>query len=71
MLSPMQLLAAEAAPVEVRQAASVNFKNHVKARWKGRPADDLGGGAVAAMPDAEKVGPVQTGDRSVSQAELD
>lgn len=51
-----QLVAAEAMPLEVRQAASVNFKNHVKAHWQGRPADDLGSGAVAAMPDAEKVG---------------
>lgn len=33
----------------------MNFKNHVKARWQGKPADDLGGNAVAAMPDAEKV----------------
>ena len=70
MRSDMQLLAAEAAPVEVRQAASVNFKNHVKARWRGRPADDLGGGAVPAMPDAEKVGRVQLGETSVSQASL-
>lgn len=51
----MQLVAAEAAPLEVRQAAAVNFKNHVKVRWVGRPADGLGGADVPPMPDAEKV----------------
>lgn len=52
----MQLVAAEAAPLEVRQAAAVNFKNHVRAHWMGKAADGLGGADLPPMPDAEKVG---------------
>ena len=33
----------------------MNFKNHVKTHWAGCPADDLGGAAVPATPEAEKV----------------
>lgn len=55
LLDASQLVAAEAAPLEVRQAASVNFKNHVKTHWEGRSADDMGGAAMPATPEAEKV----------------
>lgn len=42
--------------MEVRQAAAVNFKNHVKRYWApGRDARSLGDGVDVAMPDAEKV----------------
>ena len=42
--------------MEVRQAAAVNFKNHVKRYWApGRDARSLGDGVDPAMPDAEKV----------------
>ena len=51
----MQLVAAEAAPLEVRQAASVSFKNHVKVHWAGRPAGELGDAEIPATPEPEKV----------------
>lgn len=47
-------MAAEQVPVAVRQAASVNFKNHVKTHWVGRPADDIGLPAIPATPEPEK-----------------
>lgn len=51
-----QVVATETAPMDVRQAAAVNFKNHVKRYWApGRDARSLGNGVDPAMPDAEKV----------------
>lgn len=54
------MVATEATPVEVRQAAAVNFKNHVKQYWEpGRYARGLGDDRAVpeGMPDAEKVRP--------------
>ena len=56
----LQVVAAEATPAEVRQAAAVNFKNYVKRHWNGtgrdvRSLSDDGGIAAAPIPDAEKV----------------
>jgi hypothetical protein len=55
-----QVVAAEATPAEVRQAAAVNFKNHVKRHWNGtgrdvRSLSDNDGVLAAPIPDAEKV----------------
>ncbi|PSC72253.1 Exportin-2 [Micractinium conductrix] len=43
----------ESVPVEVRQAAAVNFKNFVKYHWAPRESDGLGA-APMAIPDGEK-----------------
>ena len=54
-----QVVATESTPMEVRQAAAVNFKNHVKRYWEpGRDVRGLGDdtSVPTAMPDAEKVG---------------
>ena len=56
----LQVVAAEATPAEVRQAAAVNFKNHVKRHWNGtgrdvRSLSDDDGTSAAPIPDAEKV----------------
>jgi len=46
-------------PAEVRQAAAVNFKNHVKRHWYGTGRDvrslDDGAATAAPIPDSEKV----------------
>jgi len=48
-------VAASDAPVELRQAAAVLFKNHVKARWAPAEGDaEAGGGSVAQVPAADK-----------------
>ncbi len=54
-----QVVAADGTPAEVRQAAAVNFKNHVKRHWNGtgrdvRSLDDCAA-TVAPIPDSEKV----------------
>ena len=52
-------MAAEGTPAEVRQAAAVNFKNHVKRHWNGTGRDvrslSDGEATVAPIPDSEKV----------------
>ena len=50
-----QLVAADGAPVEVRQAAALHFKNFVKKRWQGSMAGDIGGADIPPLPDSEKV----------------
>ena len=54
-------MASEGTPAEVRQAAAVNFKNHVKRHWNGTGRDvrslSDGDATVAPVPDAEKVTP--------------
>ena len=54
-----QVVAAEGTPAEVRQAAAVNFKNHVKRHWNGTGRDvrslSDGGATAAPIPDSEKV----------------
>ena len=54
-----QVVAADGTPAEVRQAAAVNFKNHVKRHWNGSGRDvrslSDGEATVAPIPDPEKV----------------
>lgn len=47
-ITVLKLIASEA-PIEVRQAAAVNFKNHVKPRWAPQSDQD-----VVALPETEK-----------------
>lgn len=49
----LKLISLDTVPVEVRQAAAVNFKNFVKYHWAPRESDGLGA-APYAIPDAEK-----------------
>jgi len=51
----LQLITLDSVPVEVRQAAAVNFKNFVKYHWAPREGDGLGA-VPFAIPDPEKVG---------------
>jgi exportin-2 (importin alpha re-exporter) len=52
-LHVLKLITLESVPVEVRQAAAVNFKNFVKYHWVPREADGLGA-ELFAIPDNEK-----------------
>lgn len=49
----LKLISTEGVALEVRQAAAVNFKNHIKYHWVAKESDGLSAG-VAAIPDAEK-----------------
>ena len=53
---PLQLIASASEPLEIKQAASVNFKNYVKFHWVPRESHDLSGKVPAAVSDADKVG---------------
>jgi Importin-beta N-terminal domain len=57
LLFSVQLVSLENAPPEVRQAAAVSFKNHVKFHWAAREDHGLGGSRPKSIPDPEKVGP--------------
>ena len=54
--TPLQLIASASEPLEIKQAASVNFKNYVKFHWVPRESHDLSGKVPAAVSDADKVG---------------
>ena len=52
----LQLIASASEPLEIKQAASVNFKNYVKFHWVPRESHDLSGKVPAAVSDSDKVG---------------
>ena len=53
---PVQLIMLDSVPVEVRQAAAVNFKNHVKFHWAPKDTEGLDTLPVT-ISDPEKVRP--------------
>jgi len=53
-LAVLTLLSTDSAELQVRLAAAVAFKNHVKNRWEPKEADEVGAAPLPAVPDREK-----------------
>ncbi|XP_020981826.1 exportin-2 [Arachis duranensis] len=53
-LAVLRLVAESSIDDQIRQAAAVNFKNHLRGRWSPAPSDDGGAPAVTPILDPEK-----------------